>query len=154
MSEEKKEVTLSNGAKLLLDPNDRDKSFDLFVEHFLKPFYLQTNDWAETIRQSIKELEHVAFIFHYPRTELIRDFLHVIEGRLAIDIAGLTGTDKIEILFESVEDYIANIIEIVKTGESQEDTRLKIATLVEGLNSFEICELLIHFARKNQKLAQ
>lgn len=149
MSEEK-EVILSNGAKLLLDPNDRDKSFDLFVEHFLKPFYLQTNDWAETIHQSIKEIEHVAFIFQYPRSELIHEFLNVIEGRLAIDIAGLTGTDKIEILFESVEDYIASILEIVKVGESQEDTRIKIAKLVEGLNSFEICELLIHFARKNK----
>ena len=148
MSEEK-EVTLSNGAKILLDPTDRDKSLDLFVEHFLKPFYMQTNDWAETIHQSIKELEHVAYVFHYPRTELIRDFLRVIEGRLAIDIAGLTGTDKIEILFESVEDYIGNIVEIVKTGESQEETRIKIAKLVENLNSFEICELLIHFARKN-----
>ena len=145
---EKKEVTLSNGVKLLLDPNDRDTSFDLFVEQFLKPFYLQTNDWAETLRQSIKEIEHISWVFHYPRTELIREFLYVIEGRLAIDIAGLTGTDKIEILFESVEDYIQNIIEIVKKSDSQEDSRNKISLLVESLNSFEICELLIHFAKK------
>jgi len=71
-----------------------------------------------------------------------------IENRLPSDIADLKGLDKIEILFEDVDDYIQNIQDFVKSSDSEEKIRLKVSTLIEQLNLFELSELLIHFAKK------
>ena len=142
-------IILSNGVELTLDPDDINKNFSMFIDKFLIPYFKDTNDWNKTIISSISEIERISSIFHLSKGEIISKFLKNIESKLPTEkFTELIGLDKIEILFESVEDYIQNIIEIVKNSDSQEDSRNKISLLVESLNSFEICELLIHFARK------
>ncbi|MHA1476016.1 MAG: hypothetical protein ACTSRX_06180 [Promethearchaeota archaeon] len=143
-------ITLSNGVELTLDPDDLNKNFSMFIDKFLIPYFKETNDWNKTIQSSISEIERISSFFHLSKGEIISKFLKNIESRLPADIAELTGLDKIEILFENIDDYVESMIAIVSSDESQEDVRLKIAKLVENLNLFEISELFIHFARNKK----
>lgn len=141
-------VKLSNGSELAIDPTQKDKAYSDFIDIFLKPFYQKSNDWNATIRESIKEIERISSILRMSKGELISELFANIDGRLSKDIAELRGTDKIEILFESLDDYIQNILQIVKGEGTQEEKRLSVSNLVESLNLFEISELLITFAKK------
>ena len=143
-------IILSNGVDLELDPDDLNKNFSNFIDLFLIPYFEKSNDWNKTIQSSISEIERISSIFHLSKGEIIAKFLKNIESRLPGDIAELTGLDKIEILFENIEDYVETMITIVSSDESQEEIQLKIAKLVENLNLFEISELFIYFA-KNKK---
>ena len=143
-------IILSNGVELTLDPDDINENFSRFIDKFLIPYFKETNDWNKTIISSISEIERISSIFHLSKGEIISKFLKNIESRLHTDIAELTGLDKIEILFENIDDYVETMITIVSSDESQEEIRLKIAKLVENLNLFEISELFIYFA-KNKK---
>ena len=150
MTANQNNITLSNGAEISLDSDDIDKNFSQFIDKFLIPYFNDTNDWNKTIQSSISEIERVSSIFHLSKGEIISKFLKNIESRLPSDIAELAGLDKIEILFENIDDYVETMITIVSSDESQEEVRLKIAQLVENLNLFEISELFIYFA-KNRK---
>ena len=143
-------IILSNGVELTLDPDDINENFSRFIDKFLIPYFKKTNDWNKTIISSISEIERISSIFHLSKGEIISKFLKNIETRLHTDIAELTGLDKIEILFENIDDYVETMITIVSSDESQEVIRLKIAKLVENLNLFEISELFIHFARNKK----
>lgn len=143
-------ITLSNGVELELDPEDLNKNFSMFIDKFLIPYFKESNDWNKTIISSISEIERISSKFDVSKGEIISKFLKNIESRLPTDIAELTGLDKIEILFENIDDYVETMVNIVSSGDSQEDIRLKIAKLVENLNLFELSELFIHFA-KNKK---
>ncbi len=143
-------IKLSNGAEISLDPDDMDKNFSIFIDKFLIPFFKETNDWNKTVKSSITEIERVSSIFKLSKGEIISKFLKNIESRLPSDIAELAGLDKIEILFESIDDYVESMVDIVSSDDSQEEVRLKIAKLVENLNLFEISELFIHFARNKK----
>jgi len=143
-------ITLSNGVELELDPEDLNKNFSMFIDKFLIPYFKETNDWNKTIISSITEIQHISSKFKVSKGEIISKFLKNIESRLPTDIAELTGLDKIEILFENIDDYVESMVEIVSSGESQEEIRLKIAKLVENLNLFELSELFIHFARNKK----
>ncbi|MHA1672988.1 MAG: hypothetical protein ACTSYI_05120, partial [Promethearchaeota archaeon] len=126
-----------------------DKTYKLFIDLFIKPYYQQTNDWNKTLQTSIKEIERLASVLQLSKGELIREFLKRLETKLSDEIAELKGLDKIDILFESVDDYIENIREIVHDGSSPADVRTKVSTLIENLNLFELSELLIQFAKKS-----
>ncbi|MHA1519486.1 MAG: hypothetical protein ACTSVZ_10115 [Promethearchaeota archaeon] len=144
-----KEIDMSNGVKLSIDSTDLDKTYKDFIDLFIKPYYQQTNDWNKTLQISIKEIERISSVLQISKNEVIQDFLKHLETQLPTEIAELKGVNKIEILFESVDDYVQNISEIVKEGSSQADIRMKISALVENLNLFEIAELLIQFAKKS-----
>ena len=146
----KNNVILSNGVNLELEPDDLNKNFSKFIDLFLIPYFKETNDWNKTVKSSISEIERISSFFHLSKGEVISKFLKNIESRLPHDIAELTGLDKIEILFENIDDYVETMITIVSSDKSQEEIRLKIAELVENLNLFEISELFIYFA-KNKK---
>ena len=143
-------IKLTNGVEISLDPDDMDKNFSIFIDTFLIPFFKETNDWNKTVKSSITEIERVSSIFKLSKGEIISKFLKNIESRLPSDIAELAGLDKIEILFENIDDYVESMVEIVSSDDSQEEVRLKIAKLVENLNLFEISELFIHFARNKK----
>jgi len=143
-------IKLSNGVELTLDPDDINENFSSFIDLFLIPYFKETNDWNKTIISSISEIERISSIFHLSKGEIISKFLKNIESRLPADIAELTGLDKIEILFENIDDIVETMITIVSSDESQEEIRLKIAKLVENLNLFEISELFIYFARNKK----
>ena len=143
-------IKLSNGVELTLDPDDLNKNFSMFIDKFLIPYFKETNDWNKTVKTSISEIERISSVFHLSKGEIISKFLINIESRLHADIAELTGLDKIEILFENIDDYVESMVAIVSSDESQEEVRLKIAKLVENLNLFEISELFIYFARNKK----
>ena len=144
-------IKLSNGVDLKLDPDDIDENFSRFIDIFLIPYFKETKDWNKTVKSSISEIERISSIFHLSKGEIISKFLKNIESKLPTEkFTGLIGLDKIEILFENIDDYVETMITIVSSDESQEEIRLKIAKLVENLNLFEISELFIYFA-KNKK---
>ena len=145
---EKSEFTLSNGNSLLIYPDHPEKSISHFIDQYLKPYYQKTNNWIETLHKSITEIERISSYFRLKRGSLNNQLLTEIENRLPSDIADLKGLDKIEILFEDVDDYIQNIQDFVKSSDSEEKIRLKVSTLIEQLNLYELSELLIHFAKK------
>lgn len=143
-------IKLSNGVEITLDPDDINKNFSIFIDKYLIPYFKETNDWNKTIISSISEIERISSIFNLSKGEIISKFLKNIESRLPADISELTGLDKIEILFENIDDYVESMRVIVTSGESQEEIRLKIAKLVENLNLLEISELFIYFARNKK----
>ena len=144
-------IKLSHDVELMLDPDDMDKNFSMFIDKFLIPYFKETNAWNKTVKSSISEIERISSIFHLSKGEIIYKFLRNIESKLPTDkFTGLIGLDKIEILFENIDDYVESMVNIVSSDDSQEDVRLKIAKLVENLNLFEISELFIYFA-KNKK---
>ena len=129
-----------------LDPENREEFIDEFIDVYLKPYYKDTNDWNKTLTSSLYEIERICAVNRLSRGEFIGQFLSVVEDRLAKDISEMSGVDKIEIIFEGLEDYVKDIQTFVKEGGSQEEIRLNVSRLVENLNLFEISELLIHFA--------
>ncbi len=142
-------IELLNGSLLTINKTDPDTAYNDLVDIFFKPYYIQTNDLGKTIHASIKEAERISSILNISKGESINQFLKTIQNRLPLDIAELKGdVDKIEILFENIDDLVQDISEQVKSGLSQEEIRLNISYLVENLNLFELSELLIHFARK------
>ena len=144
------DITLSNGAHIQLDSEHQDQAYNEFIDVFFKPVYLSTNDINKTISTSIKEVERISSIFNLSKGEVITNLLRKIEKRLPKDIAELTGdVDKIEILFENVEDYILQIVDLIKENDSQEKIRMDVSQLVENLNLFELSELIIHLVKKN-----
>lgn len=145
----KRDIILSNGASMAVDSSDLDKTYQEFIDKFIKPFYQKSNDWNNTLKNSIKEAERISILLQVSRKEIILGLLKRLEPRLSEDIAELRGVDKIEILFESVEDYVENIQNIVETEPSQAEMRNKVSALVENLNLFEMAELLIYFSKKS-----
>jgi hypothetical protein len=143
-------VKLSNGEIIPLNSEDPKEFFSAFVDRYLKPYYLKKNDWHSTLNESVSELDRICIQYRLARNDMIQEFLKTVEGRLARDISDLTGVDKIEILFENIDDYVKDISKTVREGKSQEEMRLKVSSIVEHLNLFELSELLIHFA-KNMK---
>jgi hypothetical protein len=140
-------VKLSNGVNLSLNLADPKDFYSNFVDKFLKPYYLQKNDWNSTIKVSINEIDRISIFHQISRNELISGLLNAIETRLARDISDLVGVDKIEILFENIEDYVSDIKKMVGEGKTQEEIRMQVSKLVEKLNLFEISELIIYYAR-------
>ncbi len=137
---------ISKDLVIPLDSENPSEFIEEFIEKFLKPYYKKTNDWNKTLIQSINEIERICAVNRLSRGNLIHKLLNHVEKRLAKDISEMPGVDKIEIIFEGLEDYVEDIQNFVKNGGSQEKIRLNVSKLVENLNLFEISELLIHFA--------
>lgn len=145
-------VNFSTGITLTLNPIQPDSFINAVIEKFIKPQYQKSNDWNKTLKDALNELDRICVVHNLKRVDLESAFLHAIEGRLAKDLAEITGVDKIEIIFEGLEDYVTDIIKVVQSGASQEETRMKVSFLAENLNLFEVSELLIYFAK--QKLGK
>ena len=141
--------TFPNGAIIELDQSDLDRTFDEIISKYVKHYYQESNDWNKTLQSSISELEVISQLLNISKGRVIELFLQRIEERLNKDFEDLKGTDKIEILFEALDDYVENLSKIIQNHGTKEEIRLKIAKLVENLNLFEISELLLHYARKN-----
>lgn len=149
-----RKITFPNGAKIDVYDDDLQKTYDLIITDFVKPYYQETNDWNQTLQISISQLEIISQIIKKSKGSVIDSFLQRIEERLDTDFEDLKGTDKIEILFEALDDYVENISKIIQSKDTKENTRLKIAKLVENLNLFEISELLLFYAKKNYEISE
>jgi hypothetical protein len=141
-------MRLPNGTELILDKEELESTFDEVIEKFVMPFYQETNDWSKTLHLSIIEIEKISTLLNLSKGKIIGKFLKQIEVRLDRDFSYLPGTDKIEILFEALDDYVQTLATLIKDEGSKEDIRLKIASVVENLNLFEISELILYYAKK------
>ena len=151
------EIILSDfTTKVHFDPNNPDELFKKIVSHILIPFYTETNDWNESIRKAIKELDFIQMRYELPKGLDYRDhLLHEIEAQLGSTIAELKGVDKIEILFLNMDDYIEEIDEIMKIPADSHEEKMKrlhtLGDLLASLNTFEISELLNYYIEKSCK---
>ena len=109
------EIILSDfTTKVLFDPSNPDSLFHSIVEYILIPFYKESNDWNESIRKSIKELDFIQMRYDMPKgVDYINHLLHEIEAQLGSTIAEIKGVDKIEILFLKILITCHCIYEIV-----------------------------------------
>ena len=75
-----------------------------------------------------------------------------IEAQLGSTIAEIKGVDQIEILFLNMDDYIAEIDEVMKIPADSHETKMKrlhtLGDLLASLNTFEISELLNYYIEK------
>ena len=143
--------TLPNGVEISLDKDNLQMTYDNIITKFVMPYYEESNDWNKTLKLSISELEAISQILKISKGHAIESFLKRIEERLDQDFEKLKGTDKIEILFEALDDYVQNLTDIIENHKTKEEIRLNIAKLVENLNLFEISELILYYAQKDNK---
>ncbi|MBN2155531.1 MAG: hypothetical protein JW776_05775 [Candidatus Lokiarchaeota archaeon] len=148
------EIILSDFAtKVQFDPNNPHELFKKIVQNILIPFYKETNDWNESIRKVIKELDFIQMRYELPRKKDYRIMLlKEIERQLGSTIAELKGVDTIEILFLNMDDYITEIEDIMKIPATTHESKMKrlytLGDLLASLNTFEISELLNYYIEK------
>ena len=148
------EIILSDfTTKVQFDPSNPQELFEKIVTNILIPFYSETNDWNESIRKAIKELDFIQMRYNMPKgLDYQVLLLHEIERQLGGKIAELKGLDKIEILFLNMDDYIEEINEIMKIPADDHESKMKrlhtLGDLIASLNTFEISELLNYYIEK------
>ena len=148
------EIILSDfTTKVQFDPANPQELFRLIVDKILIPFYSETNDWNESIRKAINELDFVQKRYSLPKGIDYRILLlHEIEAQLGSKIAEIKGVDKIEILFLNMDDYIEEIDEIMLIPADSHESKMKrlhtLGDLLASLNTFEISELLNYYIEK------
>ncbi|MHA1111756.1 MAG: hypothetical protein ACTSRE_11685 [Promethearchaeota archaeon] len=150
------EIILSDfTTKVQFDPSNPHELFDKIVTNILIPFYSETNDWNESIRKAIKELDFIQMRYDMPKGIDYRIALLLeIESHIGSSIADIKGVDKIEILFLNMDDYIAEIDELMKIPVLDGDHESKmrrlhtLGDLLASLNTFEISELLNYYIEK------
>lgn len=148
------EIILSDfTTKMQFDVANPQKLFRIIVDKILIPFYTETNDWKESIRKAINELDYVQKRYSLPKGINYRDLLlYEIEAQLGSKIAEIKGTDKIEILFLNMDDYITEINDIIKVPADDHESKMKrlhtLGDLLASLNTFEIAELLNYYIEK------
>ncbi|MHA1731071.1 MAG: hypothetical protein ACTSU5_03970 [Promethearchaeota archaeon] len=141
-------VKFSSGAEA--EVSGKVDLYSSIVRDVLIPEYKENNDWPGAIKLALKELKKVGK--QHPEFSLDNksrfELLDVVHDKLTGEIADLPGTDKIEILFLDLDDYLEEIESIMKSTQTPEEVRLHIASLVRGLTEFELGELVVELARK------
>jgi hypothetical protein len=152
------EIILSDfTTRIQLDPSNPKELFEKIVKNILIPFYSESNDWNESIRKAIKELDFIQMRYDLPKgLDYQNRLLKEIEAELGSGlIANLKGVDKIEILFLNMDDYIAEINEIMKIPADDQESKMHrlhtLGDLIASLNTFEISELLNYYIEKASK---
>jgi hypothetical protein len=151
---EKFEIVLSDfTTKVQFDPLNPQPLFSSIVHNILIPFYKESNDWNESIRKSIRELDFIQMRYRMPKGIDYQDMLlHEIEIQLKSTIAEIKGVDKIEILFLNMDDYIVEINDIMQMPADTHESKMKrlhaLGDLLASLNTFEISELLNYYIEK------
>ena len=82
------------------------------------------------------------------KKELTTQLLNQIEKRLSKDISELPKIDKIEILFENLDDLIEEITKIMDSDGDKQLKCLDLADVVEPLTLFELSELIYELIEK------
>jgi len=149
------EIILSDfTTKVQFDPTNPQELFKMIVDNILIPFYSETNDWNESIRKAINELDFIQKRYTLPKGVDYRSLLlQEIESQLGSKIAEIKGLDKIEILFLNMDDYIVEIDEIMKIPSDSHEGKMRrlhtLGDLLASLNTFEISELLSYYIEKS-----
>lgn len=148
MSEEF-EITLSDGRKVVISPEDPESLFGTIVKKVLIPFYKDSNDWNASIRKAINVMDYIRRTHNLPELDYRQKLLEEIEDKLGQDIAELEGVDKIEILFLNLDDYTEEIATIMTSADLTKEEKIRaLGSLIATLNTFEMSELLFHYVQK------
>lgn len=150
----KKELMLSDGkTKVLFDTDNPQIFFEKVIQAIMIPYYSEKNDWNESIRRAIKEVDMMRVYYDLPSSIRYHQLLlKEIQSKLGTEIDKVEGVDHIEILFLNMDDYIEEITEVMNNQElERKDKGYVLGNLISGLNTFEISELLLYYIEKGAK---
>jgi len=150
---EKFELMLSDGSKVVFDPEAPSALFKEIVMKILIPFYSESNDWYQSIRTALTEIASLRMRYgnKMPNIDYRSLLLKEIEGNLGDEIDKIKGVDQIEILFLNLDDYTEEISDLIKEDITEKELIRAIGDLIAGLNTFEMSELLFHYIKKSMK---
>jgi hypothetical protein len=142
-----KEVKLRNGVEVEFDEQEPTTLFESIISEVLIPKYKDNKDWNLTINIILEEINELISKYELdPKLKL--GLLNQVETHLDKEIQELTGTDKIEILFLNMDDYVEDIEKLIISGKDKQELRNDMANLIFPLTVFELGELFIFLGKR------
>lgn len=142
-----KEVKLRNGIEVDFDEQEPITLFESIISEVLIPKYKENKDWNLTINIILEEINELISKYELdPKLKL--GLLNQVEKHLDKEIQELTGTDKIEILFLNMDDYVEDIEKLIISGKDKQELRNDMANLIFPLTVFELGELFIFLGKR------
>jgi len=140
-------INLTNGIEVKFDEKEPISLFETIILEILIPKYKENKDWNLSINIIIEEMNQVIKKYQLdPKLKL--GLLNQVEKHLDKEIQELTGTDKIEILFMNLDDYIEDIKKLITAGKDKQELRNDMAQLIYPLTLFELGELFIFLGKR------
>jgi hypothetical protein len=142
-----KEIKLRNGVNVEFDEKAPISLYETIISEVLIPKYKDNKDWNLTINIILEEINELISKYELdPQLKL--GLLNQVETHLDKDIEELTGTDKIEILFLNMDDFVVDIEKLIISGKDKQEIRNDMANLIFPLTVFELGELFIYLGRR------
>ncbi|MHA2289260.1 MAG: hypothetical protein ACXABG_10800 [Promethearchaeota archaeon] len=142
-----KEIKLRNGIEVSFEEKDPITLYESIISEVLIPKYKDNKDWNLTINIILEEINELISKYELdPKLKL--GLLNQVETHLDKDIEELTGTDKIEILFLNMDDYVEDIEKLIISGKDKQELRNDMANLIFPLTVFELGELFIYLGKR------
>ena len=142
-----KEIKLRNGVEVEFDEKEPITLFESIISEVLIPKYKDNKDWNLTINIILEEINELISKYELdPQLKL--GLLNQVETHLDKDIEELTGTDKIEILFLNMDDFVEDIEKLIISGKDKQELRNDMANLIFPLTVFELGELFIYLGKR------
>jgi hypothetical protein len=142
-----KEIKLRNGVEVEFDEQEPITLFESIISEVLIPKYKDNKDWNLTINIILEEINELISKYELdPKLKL--GLLNQVEKHLDKEIQELTGTDKIEILFLNMDDYVEDIEKLIISGKDKQELRNDMANLIFPLTVFELGELFIYLGKR------
>ena len=140
-------IKLSSGIEVEFDEEAPTTLFEIMISEILIPRYKENKDWNLTLNIILEEMNRLISKYKLnPKLKL--GLLNQIEKHLDKDIEELTGTDKIEILFLNMDDYVEDIKKLITSGKDKQELRHDMAKLIYPLTLFELGELFIYLGKE------
>ena len=142
-----KEIKLRNGVGVEFDEKEPVNLYETIISEVLIPKYKDNKDWNLTINIILEEINELISKYELdPQLKL--GLLNQVETHLDNDIEELTGTDKIEILFLNMDDFVQDIEKLIISGKDKQELRNDMANLIFPLTVFELGELFIYLGKR------
>ncbi|GAG85912.1 unnamed protein product [marine sediment metagenome] len=142
-----KEIKLRNGLEVEFDEQEPITLYEKIISEVLIPKYKDNKDWNLTINIILEEINELISKYELDPT-LKLGLLNQVETHLDKDIEELTGTDKIEILFLNMDDFVEDIEKLIISGKDKQELRNDMANLIFPLTVFELGELFIYLGKR------
>jgi len=142
-----KEIKLRNGVNVEFDEKAPISLYETIISEVLIPKYKDNKDWNLTINIILEEINELISKYELDPT-LKLGLLNQVETHLDKDIEELTGTDKIEILFLNMDDFVEDIEKLIISGKDKQEIRNDMANLIFPLTVFELGELFIFLGKR------
>ena len=142
-----KVIKLRNGLDVEFDEKTPITLYETIISEVLIPKYKDNKDWNLTINIILEEINELISKYELdPKLKL--GLLNQVETHLDKDIEELTGTDKIEILFLNMDDFVEDIEKLIISGKDKQELRNDMANLIFPLTVFELGELFIYLGKR------